>query len=124
MRAPVVCTFSNGSVSLNTTASLINSTAATCIAPSWPVANFTFATSQAAGTAQVALTVASGGCALQRTFEYYRDPEIMGVFPLQGPRYGSFQLTVNLGASMDFASVDWVRVLCVHHLSLLVNLLG
>ena len=55
------------------------------------------------------LTAFSGGCAIERSFEYYNDPEIMGVFPLQGPRYGSFQLTVNLGASMDFATVDWVR---------------
>ena len=112
LRNPVICTFSNSTVSLNATANLINSTAATCTAPSWPVSNFTFSElqSEATAAAQVALTVASGGCALQRTFEYYRDPEIMGVFPLQGPRYGSFQLTVNLGASMDFASVDWVGI--------------
>ena len=113
LQAPVTCTFSNSTVSLNATASLINSTAATCITPSWPVSNFTFSDLQAEASAgaQVALTVASGGCALQKTFEYYRDPEITGLFPLQGPRYGSFQLTVNLGASMDFASVDWVAIL-------------
>lgn len=110
-----MCTFSNGSISLNATASLINSTAATCTTPSWPISNFTLSSSQtdSSAGAQVALTVTSGGCALQRNFEYYKDPEIMGVFPLQGPRYGSFQLTVNLAASMDFASVDWVCTLLI-----------
>lgn len=54
------------------------------------------------------LSVASSDCTLQTPFEYYVEPEIMGVFPRQGPRYGSFQLMVDLGAKADLASLNWV----------------
>lgn len=63
----------------------------------------------------ITLTVTSGGCAIQKPFEYYRDPEIMGVLPLQGPRYGSFQLTVNLSAAINILTDDWVSLSLSEH---------
>ena len=112
LQAPLTCSFSNSSSRVNVTATAVNATSAVCTTPSWALSNLTSldaARSGLDGSSQAMLTVSSGGCALQQPFEFYADPEIMGVSPLQGPRYGSFQLTVDLGSSMDFATVDWVR---------------
>ena len=110
LKAPVNCSFSKGSTSIEVIAKTVNSTMAVCVAPSWPVSNETAGLGSAGSreAIQVTLSVVSGGCAIQRPFEYYNEPEILGVFPRRGPRYGSFQLTVDLGGSLDFATMDWV----------------
>jgi len=110
----VTCVFSGAATSMNVTASIYNSTSAMCTAPVWPVGNLT---SQAEGLAgggtrgggTVSLTVTTGGCVAVQPFEYYSEPLITGVYPLSGPRYGSFQLTVNLEATLDLSVADQVE---------------
>ena len=55
-------------------------------------------------------TTASSGCLDGVKFAYYLEPQVMHVAPITGPRYGSFDLRVQLEESVaSFA--DAVRVL-------------
>ena len=42
------------------------------------------------------MTVSWGSCQQNFTFTYYVNPIVSSVSPSQGPRYGSFDLTLNL----------------------------
>ena len=101
LQEPMSCLFSNQTAAVNVSASVLNATAAMCTAPAWQVAD--------SGGEALTLTVAAGSCSVDVPFEYYLEPQVTSVHPLQGPRYGSFQLTVNLGASLEeLAAVDRV----------------
>ena len=101
LQEPMSCLFSNQTAAVNVSASVLNATAAMCTAPAWQVAD--------SGGEALTLTVATGSCSVDVPFEYYLEPQVTSVHPLQGPRYGSFQLTVNLGASLEeLAAVDRV----------------
>ncbi|KAK9825612.1 hypothetical protein WJX74_010253 [Apatococcus lobatus] len=82
----LTCTFSNGSTLLASQAHIHSADRATCQTPSWPQINST----------QVQLTVSWGSCRQNFTFNYYVNPLVSSVSPSQGPRYGSFDLTLNL----------------------------
>lgn len=88
------CVFSNQTSTVNVTAVAHNSSTAVCTAPPWQI-------NRDGGPADVSLTAVSGACRLATRFEYYEEPEVMTVWPSRGPRYGSFRLTVGLGASLD-----------------------
>lgn len=98
---PATCTFSNSSVTVSVPAVVFNSTTMTCLSPSWSMnagrGGFSLGISE---SEQVNLVVSVGGCAAADTFQFYSEPLIVGVTPLQGPRYGSFAFKVNLGNSL------------------------
>ena len=88
-------------------ANALNSSTLSCTTPEWDVKsdkdilNLAMAENEA-----LSLIVTSGDCSLQETFQYYSDPQIVGVSPLQGPRYGSFAFTVSLGYSLSSLGAD------------------
>lgn len=90
----MTCSFSNSSTAVNVTATVLNSSVAVCTSPAWTV-------DLKRASEAVSLSATSGGCMIESPFEFYTEPQVTGVHPLRGPRYGSFLLQVNLGASLD-----------------------
>lgn len=97
------CTFSNSTRSIQVPASRLNSSTIICTAPSWrsDLGNPEFLSVGLAGNELISLLVSSGNCATRLPFQLYSEPKVLGVSPLQGPRYGSFDLRVNLAYSLS-----------------------
>ncbi len=121
LNQPLTCTFSNGSVSLASQAHIHDAGRATCQAPSWPQINST----------QVQLAVSWGSCQQNMSYYYYVNPLVASVSPKQGPRYGSFDLTLNLEDNLTlpdpqvawFQTSIWIYMVSKDQKTMTVNLL-
>ena len=84
-----------------------NSTALTCTTPAWKLDHDPdFLSLDETENELISLTVFTGLCATKVPFQFYSEPKVFGVSPLQGPRYGSFEVIVNLGYSLSGLTED------------------
>lgn len=100
--ADLQCRFGNASLVYVVEASVTDAQSASCTTPEWFANNNTRVNFSAATRGRDCLPVVE--------FAYYLDPQVSQVAPLTGPRYGSFELRVQLEESVcSFA--DEVRTL-------------
>lgn len=73
-------------------ATITDDQSASCTSPQWFADNST----------RVNFSATAGGsdCFTEVEFAYYLDPQVSQVAPLSGPRYGSFELRVQLEESV------------------------
>lgn len=83
-----------------------NSTVITCTTPSWRIDQTSSLFDSSSANELISLTVSAGMCAMEMPFQFYSEPQVVGVSPSSGPRYGSFEVTVNLGYSLSNFAED------------------
>ena len=102
--AGLQCRFGNASLVYVINATITDSQSAYCISPAWLAENNT--------RVNFSATTSGNACLTGVEFAYYLDPQVSQVAPLSGPRYGSFELRVQLEETVcSFA--DEVHVLLV-----------
>lgn len=82
------CRFGNASLVYIVNATVINPQTAYCTSPQWFADNNT--------RVNFSATISNSDCLFGVDFAYYLDPQVSQVAPLTGPRYGSFELRVQL----------------------------
>lgn len=90
--ADMQCRFSNHSQAYVVNATVHSPRSASCWSPAWNAQNNSLVSLTA--------TTASSDCMAGADFAYYLDPQVSQVAPLTGPRYGSFDLRVQLDQSV------------------------
>lgn len=86
------CRFGNQSLAYVVNATVHSEQSASCWSPAWKADSNSMVNFSA--------TTASNGCLDGVEFAYYLEPQVMHVAPITGPRYGSFDLRVQLDASV------------------------
>ena len=90
--ADLQCRFSNQSQAFVVNATVHSPRSASCSSPAWNAQNNSLVSFTATST--------SSDCVAGVDFAYYLDPQVSQVAPLTGPRYGSFDLRVQLDQSV------------------------
>ena len=90
--ADLQCRFGNASLVYVVEATVTDAQSASCTSPEWFADNNT----------RVNFSATTSGCDILTAMEfaYYLDPQVSQVAPLSGPRYGSFELRVQLEESV------------------------
>ena len=82
------CRFGNSTLSYAVNATVTTSQSAYCVSPQWFADDNT--------RVNFSAVTSSSDCLTGVDFAYYLDPQVSQVAPLTGPRYGSFELRVQL----------------------------
>ncbi|KAL3145145.1 hypothetical protein ABBQ38_001747 [Trebouxia sp. C0009 RCD-2024] len=90
--AGLQCRFGNASLVYVVDATITDDHSASCTSPQWFADNST--------RVNFSATVGGSDCFPEVEFAYYLDPQVSQVAPLSGPRYGSFELRVQLEESV------------------------
>ena len=86
------CRFSNQSLAYVVNATVHSPQSASCWSPAW--------SADTNSMVNFSATTASSDCLDGVDFAYYLEPTVMHVAPITGPRYGSFDLRVQLEESV------------------------